>query len=235
MAFLVEQGIKVLCLDIDGTLYPKWMLNAVMLRSTFPSPFLANAFNRSRRAYRKEQEHEDTLPATREGLLERQTSLVLRYLGKKDTPDGRKTYRRKIEKQFYKAWERSFRSIHAFGDLEPVLREAKAAGLMIAVFSDFPISDKLKTLGIEDLVDLKLSSEDSGYLKPSPKAFAFLLSKIGHRPEEILYVGDSYEKDCQGSHRAGMYSALIKKSARGAYPDADLVFGSWKEFASLVL
>jgi putative hydrolase of the HAD superfamily len=235
MAFLVEQGIKVLCLDIDGTLYPKRMLNARMIRSSFPSLRLAMAFNWARAEYRRVQEGKPTEPENREGLLKRQAVLVAGRMGRSITEQEILRTQKAVDKQFYQAWARSFRSIKAYAGMREALVEAKRLGLSIAVFSDFPLAEKLQTLGIADLVDLAISSEESGYLKPSAKAFAFLLERLNVRADEILYMGDSYSKDCQGSKKAGMHSCLITSSRKRIYDDADLVVSSWKEFASLVL
>ncbi len=232
MGFFSDQGIKVLCLDIDGTLYPKWMLNARMVRSLFPSPRIAMAFNWGRKEYRRVQDSHPTVPASRDGLLDRQAKLVASRLHKNNDIQQIK---QAIDSQFYQAWSRSFLSIKAYEGMVDTLRKAKQKGLKIAVFSDFPIAEKLKTLGIEDLVDIAHSAEDSGYLKPSPTAFCYILDRLGVEPDQILYMGDSYSKDCQGAKRAGMYSCLITKKHKKSLSDADLIVGSWKEFASLVL
>ena len=235
MAFLVEQGIKVLCLDIDGTLYPKRMLNLRMLRSSFPSLRLAMAFNWARAEYRRVQDEAPTEPGNREGLLKRQARLVASRMGRSISEQEIARTQSAVDKQFYQAWARSFRSIKAYAGMREALVEAKRLGLSIAVFSDFPLADKLQTLGIADLVDLAISSEESGYLKPSGKAFSILLERLHAKPDEILYMCDSYSKDCQGAKSAGMHSCLITSSRKTAYDDADLVVSSWKEFASLVL
>lgn len=235
MGFLVEQGIRVLCLDIDGTLYPKRMLNNRMLRSSFPSLRLAMAFNWARAEYRRIQDEEPTLKPSREGLLDLQTRLVCGRLGRPLSEQSLQKTRSAIDRQFYQAWERSFCSIKAYDGMQDALVQAKQHGLVIAVFSDFPLAKKLETLGIVDLVDISYSSEESGYLKPSGNAFSFLLERLAVQPDQVLFMGDSYSKDCQGAKRAGMYSCLITSARTKVYPDADLVIGSWKEFASLVL
>lgn len=233
MGFAQDHSIQALCLDIDGTLYPKRMLNLRMIRSVFPSLALGLRFNAVRQEYRIVQEEVSTEPANREGLLTRQANLMLRRFGKPVTEKGTHLMRKRIDDQFYDAWQRTFLTIRAYAHLREALEMAKDKGLEIVVFSDFPVAEKLKTLGIADLVDVALSSEDSGYLKPSPKAFSYLLDHVKACPGEILYVGDSYSKDCQGAKRAGMHSALITTSKR-EYSDADLVISSWKEFISLV-
>ena len=233
MGFLQEHTIKALCLDIDGTLYPKWMLNLRMIRSVFPSPLLGLRFNGVRQKYRDVQETESIRPPNREGLLNRQAKLMLKRFGKSVTEENTLLMRKAIDAQFYRAWQRTFLSIKPYAHMRQALMMAKQEGLAIVVFSDFPVEKKLKTLGIADLVDVELSSEDSGYLKPSPKAFSYLLDHVDAAPREVLYVGDSYTKDCQGAKRAGMHSALITSSKK-EYSDADLVISSWKEFISLV-
>ncbi|MGE4585472.1 MAG: HAD family hydrolase [Sphaerochaeta sp.] len=235
MGFLTEQGISVLCLDIDGTLYPKRMLNARMLRSSFPSLRLAFAFNWARAQYRRDQERVPTIPNTREGLLDRQARLVLSHLGQPAESGRLLRLRAQIDRQFYHAWERSFRTIQPFPGLREALLAAKQQNIRIAVFSDFPLAGKLQNLGIEDLVDQAYSAEESGYLKPSPLAFSYLLDRLAVDPDQVLFMGDSYQKDCQGAKRAGMYACLITRRAKTLHPDADLVVRSWKEFASLVL
>lgn len=233
MGFVQEHSIRVLCLDIDGTLYPKRMLTVRMICSAFPSLMLGLRFNAVRQKYRLEQEEQDTKPATREGLLNRQANLMLEQFGKRVTEKSTLHMRHRIDTQFYDAWQRTFRTIKPYAHMREALMMAKREGLQIVVFSDFPVAQKLQALGIADLVDVALSSECSGYLKPSVKAFSYLLDCVDASPNEVLYVGDSYTKDCQGAKRAGMHSALITSSRKG-YSDADLVISSWKELISLV-
>ena len=233
MGFLQEKNIKALCLDIDGTLYPKHMLTLRMIRSVFPSLLLGLRFNGVRQQYRIEQEQVGTEPANRDGLLDRQANLMLGRFGLPVTEENTLGMRERIDGQFYTPWQQSFLSIKAYADMRGALLMAKGEELRVAVYSDFPVERKLETLGIADLVDVSLSSEQSGYLKPSAKAFSFLLEQMGLAAGEVLYVGDSYSKDCQGAKQVGMYSALITSSKK-AYPDADLVFGCWKEFIPLV-
>ncbi len=139
MGYLKEKDIKVLALDIDGTLYPKRMLNARMVRSMFPSIPLAKAFNWARKEYRRVQDLHPTSPENREGgLIDRQAKLVAsRLRGGNRTTDQVKAA---VDKQFYQAWGgRSFMSIKAYpGMVGGTLEEVHAQGVKVAVFSDFP-------------------------------------------------------------------------------------------------
>lgn len=231
MGFLDEQGIKAILLDIDGTLYPKRMLDWRMFKTAFPSVRLGLLYNAVRREYRVRQELVATDPANREGLVRRQAGLALELTGRPITPESLERMVLRIDRQFYKRWERSFLSIRPYRGVREALAKAKDCGMTVGVFSDFPVARKLETLGLDDLVDLSLSSEESGYLKPSGKAFDFLLSHVSVSPGEILFVGDRYDKDVLGAKQAGMHACLVS-SSRKPFPQADLVVRSWKEFAA---
>jgi putative hydrolase of the HAD superfamily len=87
-------------------------------------------------------------------------------------------------------------------------------GLKTAVMSDFPIGEKLKYFGMEDIWDVKISSEESGYLKPDRRPFLLLSARLGMKPEEIIYVGNSYTYDVLGSKNVGMIAGHLSSSAK---------------------
>ena len=125
-------------------------------------------------------------------------------------------------------------------ELDPGVRQAleraRAEGFLLAALSDFPISDKLEVLGLEGLFDFVASSEDFGYLKPNEVPFNAMLKALDVRPDEALYVGDSYRKDIVGGARIGMRTMLVSaRTGREPHPMADLVLTSWRSFARMVL
>lgn len=65
---------------------------------------------------------------------------------------------------------------------------------------------KLVSLGLEDDVDCLVTSEEAGVEKPSPEIFALCLRKLRLKPEEVCFVGDTYEKDVKGAVAAGMHA-----------------------------
>ncbi len=227
MGFIAEAGITTLALDIDGTLYSRFQLNTRMIRSLFPNVRLAIAFNRARKEVRRIQDEYPPDDETREGFLDRQAALVAeRY--KKDVGMVKEL----IGTQFYQAWERTFTTITPFHHLRETLEQVKSEGVRIILFSDFPIAEKPTTLGIADLVDDAFTSEESGYLKPSVKAFEYLIGKSGAERSKILYIGDSYDKDCIGATDAGLVSWYLGKKKAG--PKASRSFASWSEIKAVI-
>jgi putative hydrolase of the HAD superfamily len=233
MNYIEEHDIKALCLDVDGTLYSLPQLYVRLMWTAFPSLSIGLRYNGVRKKYRETQEINPPREDSRRGLLEKQASL---FLGKRANKDSIEKMIAKMDRQFYKAWKKSFRSIRAFPDMVEALTLAKKQGLKIAVLSDFPLENKLETLGISHLVDFALSSEDTGYLKPSNKAFDILCKGVGEKPENCLYFGDSYEKDIIGGSAFKMSTLLMKKTKhKEKYPKASIVCESWKDVIKFVL
>ncbi len=68
---------------------------------------------------------------------------------------------------------------------------------------------------LRDRSESVVITEETGYLKPHPKAFAHAAEGTNCSPEHILYVGDSYHSDVQGGHRAGWHVAWYVRNRNG--------------------
>ncbi len=58
--------------------------------------------------------------------------------------------------------------------------------------------------GLADLLDVIVCSDEVGARKPDPRIFEWALEKLALEPEQVMYVGDSLEKDVQGAANLGM-------------------------------
>jgi FMN phosphatase YigB (HAD superfamily) len=96
--------------------------------------------------------------------------------------------------------------------------------------------DKIRALDLARRLDVTVVGGDIGFYKPDERAFAALLGRLGARPADALFIGDSYEADIVGAHNAGMRTAWI--SADGANcPGAvtpDYVFASTAEVLEIL-
>jgi putative hydrolase of the HAD superfamily len=205
--------LEAVCFDIDGTLYPKWQTSLYLIPSLFPSPLLALKYQRFRRTIRRHPDRGGNAQSHEE-FLKKQADLIGTSVAK-------------IERQFYNKWRSSFKKIKVYPQVRETLEWLKGLSLKIAILSDFPLEEKLTTLGIADLVDYAICSEESGYLKPHPKPFLAVSQALGVDPSAILYVGDSYSKDIVGANGVGMFSALIGSSKKR---DATFTFSDYNEF-----
>jgi putative hydrolase of the HAD superfamily len=84
-------------------------------------------------------------------------------------------------------------------------RSLKAAGLQLAVVSNWDVGlhEHLRALGLDELVDLVLTSAEAGAPKPGTAVFAVALERLAVAPERTVHVGDS-EADAEGARAAGL-------------------------------
>ena len=97
-----------------------------------------------------------------------------------------------------------FEKINACHGVAELIQRLKAAGLKIALLSDFPPEQKGEIWGIKKDCDLLLSSELIGALKPSSRPFEELAEKLEVPAERILYIGNSHKYDVEGPKKLGM-------------------------------
>ena len=111
------------------------------------------------------------------------------------------------------------------------LREKK---IRLGIITDAPRLQawlRLAEMKIAHFFDLVIAFEDTGKKKPHAMPFREAVKKLGLRPEEILFVGDSLVRDISGAKKAGMRTAWAKyggsREKGGAKPD--LVISSPKK------
>ncbi|OQY40848.1 MAG: hypothetical protein B6229_00795 [Spirochaetaceae bacterium 4572_7] len=213
-------NIKAVIFDIDGTFYPNWRMNIVTMPVVLRNFRLFSAFAKAR----KEMRHNPELFA--DNFHEIQAELTAKILGVPVTG-----VLDKIEKDIYIEWTASLKNVKPFDFIREVVIELQEMGLKTACLSDFPVLNKLSYFNLDDLFkDSAYTCEDCGYLKPHPNAYKYVTEKVGLNPEEILYVGNSYDYDIVGSKGVGMYAAHISKKEIKGDVSADFTFKSYKDF-----
>ncbi len=70
---------------------------------------------------------------------------------------------------------------------------------------------ELQTLGIEDLFDIIAIEGEVGIGKPHKPIFEFVQRQLGVPPEQILFVGNSWEHDVRGALGVGWQAAWINR------------------------
>ena len=88
--------------------------------------------------------------------------------------------------------------------------------------NDELIQVKMSKFGLMDKFDLILGSSLVGLMKPDIKFLEIAWKKFNLKPEECLYIGDSYEKDCQiGQENGGKTVIFGKKDSRADFQMTD--------------
>ena len=204
-------NIKAICFDIDGTMYPIWMTRLFLVPTIFPSISLMKAIQKFRHIIR-EEDGGKTEPENQEGYRERQSLFVKQELVSNFST---KQIQDSIDNQFYKKMKSTFSHIRPFSHLRETVEYIKEKNIIVGALSDFPIDNKLISLGVSDLVDYSACTEESGYLKPHKAPFEYVEKMMGVPAENILYVGDSYRKDIIGAHRMNMQTCLLLPHTHG--------------------
>ena len=239
--------------DLDGTLYPNYRFYTQLIPFLLKEAKYLRAFGKARDRIRRESEeqreerkekrekrtsslityHLSLLPPTC-SFYQRQAHYMAEILGKDPAFLEERT-----EKIIYRGWEPLFKKVRLFPYVKEILGAFREKGLKLGLLSDFPPEAKIDCLGLSGYLDVLLSSERTGRLKPDPLPFLELSRVLDLSPEDILYVGNSYSYDILGAQRAGMKAAWIiprrKYHHAKKKEKADFVFYDYRQLLDFVL
>jgi len=112
-----------------------------------------------------------------------------------------------------------FRELAPFGDVYPLLRALRKAGLCTGIVSHgltMKQAEKLIRLGLIPYLDPKaiFISEQIGISKPNPKLYRLAVRDLGLEPGEVMYVGDSPTHDIGPPQSVGMIGVWARRAAK---------------------
>lgn len=113
--------------------------------------------------------------------------------------------------EYLAAYRSSWKPFH---DSAEVLVDLRRRGFKLGVLTNGAQGqqvDKLRTVGLHDLVDVVFTSEALGVQKPNPRAFRALAEGLGVLPTQCVFVGDHPEHDVAGAKAVGMEAVLIDR------------------------
>lgn len=143
---------------------------------------------------------------------------------------------------------RSFQRDHFTGYIElfpgtkEMLRKVKDAGFKTAVVTSRLIGTTMEALekfGIVEYFDVVITPHDTTKHKPDPEPALVALEKLGSKPENAAFIGDTYF-DIGCANNAGVKAILVGWSfaLQGAQAHeeyaADAVIDKWSELLSLI-
>jgi putative hydrolase of the HAD superfamily len=94
----------------------------------------------------------------------------------------------------------------------------------------------LARLGLLDLLEALVFSDEIGVPKPDPRTFRAALGSLGVPPAQALHVGDLRHTDILGARQIGMASVRIRAryDDQSPLPEADFVVDSHAELRELL-
>jgi len=101
-----------------------------------------------------------------------------------------------------------------FDDVMPTLTDLNTRSLILGLISnvDRDITSLLNKLGVKPLLQVVVTSQDTGFNKPQPEIFQVALRQAGTQASEAIYVGDQYQVDVVGASKAGMKGVLLDRN-----------------------
>ena len=82
-------------------------------------------------------------------------------------------------------------------------------------------------VGFPEIFDFAVFADQCGAAKPDSRIFRYTLSKIAHKPEEVLHVGDSLRNDVWGAKNCGFRTAWLNRERKpnptDIVPDIEVV------------
>ena len=194
-----------LIFDLDGTLYDQRMLRGRMvrelLRRNITSPLRLIRTVRILNAYRQAQE----------GLR----ASSARASAQLDSACRRCGYSRVDVEQCVEEWMVQAPLQHLTScmpaGLIQRLEAAHAAGVKMAVCSDYPARAKLAAMGIEHLFHCVIAAQDTDVdrFKPDPRMLQAALDRLNMQASDAFYFGDREDVDGGAARRAGIPFRIV--------------------------
>ena len=94
----------------------------------------------------------------------------------------------------------------------PLLRYLKEKGYKLGIVTNgnsVSQSRKLRSCGVDALIEVSIISESVGVAKPDPAIYRIALDRLQAKAENALFVGNNPSTDILGAIRAGMDSFFI--------------------------
>src|SRR5262245_3349596 len=90
----------------------------------------------------------------------------------------------------------------------------RASGLKLVIVTTNVVTEqrlKLDRCGLAAHVDVLLTSEEAGFLKPDVRIFHLALSRAGATATEAVMLGDAWSTDIEGARSAGVRAVWLNR------------------------
>ena len=111
-------------------------------------------------------------------------------------------------------------NVTLFDGVEDILSELKKKYLLGTITNG---NASLTKIGIDKYFDFEIKASEVGYMKPKSEIFVAALNAAKCNPEEMIHVGDSYDKDIVGAKSVNMnyiwinHNDVIENNANEKY------------------
>lgn len=123
--------------------------------------------------------------------------------------------------------------------IHAVLDYLEARGIRIGVvsntiFSSRTVEWELGRHGLADYLAFVMGSADYGVRKPHPALFLAAVGKLGLKPGEVWFVGNTWDTDITGATRAGLIPVWYTRRIADVVDYAGMQVKDWNSFLALL-
>ncbi|NKE36392.1 HAD family hydrolase [Natronococcus sp. JC468] len=108
-------------------------------------------------------------------------------------------------------WEGYLEEMALFPGVEETLETLRENGVDVAITTNLTTRiqlAKVEQLGLEDHIDVLVTSEETGREKPGSVMFTLPLARLDRRVSEAVMVGDNVDADIMGANAVGLETVL---------------------------
>lgn len=123
-----------------------------------------------------------------------------------------------MENPIFRKFSKAYSRFSLRKEAEGVLKELKERGYKIGMISNTHTSapkEVLEESGLSQYFDAELYSNEEGIEKPESELFIRAAGRVGTKPENCAYVGNSKPLDYDGSLNAGYAKAVLVSGKHG--------------------
>lgn len=195
-------AIELVVFDVDGTLYAQRPLRIRMLGALFLHTLTSGSLETIKVLKHFRQIREEL---GNEGTQNFESTLLERTSRITGSPPEKVA---QIVQEWIEIRPLAYLKACRYPGVTQVFQSLRSRGIKIGVFSDYPASQKLKTMDLE--ADFVVSAEDKavGVLKPNPRGLMVLMERAQIPPSKTLMIGDRIDRDGEAAQRAGTLSLI---------------------------
>jgi HAD superfamily hydrolase (TIGR01509 family) len=111
------------------------------------------------------------------------------------------------------------KGLQVFPDVALVLRKLRASGKRVAVCSNLAHEYGSIVRQLLPGLDAYVFSFEAGVAKPDAKIYDAVCQRLGSRPRDVLFIGDSKRCDLHGPQAFGMQARWLDRKGGKTLPD----------------
>jgi putative hydrolase of the HAD superfamily len=118
---------------------------------------------------------------------------------------------RQVAREYRQAYEVAWQVVPGAIDL---LTHFRRAGVPVVIVTNNIVLEqrqKLASVGLDQYIDVLVTSEEVGITKPSPGIFTEALARVGAGADEAVMVGDAWSTDIEGARAAGLRAVWLNR------------------------